>query len=438
MALSTKPYIGSRDFYPEEMRFRRWMFDRQRVVCEAYGYQEYASPTLEPLELYRAKSSEEIVSEQLYRFVDRGEREVAIRPELTPSLARMIASRAQELPRPIRWYNIGNFMRYERPGRGRLREFFQLNVDLLGSAAPEADAEIVTLAVDILRAYGAPATSFELRYSDRRLIDSWLPSIAAEKRRAIGRLIDKREKIGPEQFAAQLTAECQDQAIEERVHRLLKLQAEELPALADAGEIDAEAARFLAWLPGELQRRGYGGECRFDPGIMRGFDYYTGFIFELYDLHPENNRALFGGGRYDRLIGMFGKEEMPAVGFGMGDVTLENFLRTHGLAPDDAASRRGVFLALLADDLKTAVQALAAELRAEGILCETALETAKKLGRQFELADRKGRRYVLLLGPEEIEKGLVRIKDLASGEQQDCPRAELAARLKSEAKAASI
>lgn len=430
MALSTKPYIGSRDFFPEDMRFRNWMFDVQRRVAQSYGYQEYAAPILEPLDLYRAKSSEEIVSEQLYRFVDRGEREVAIRPELTPTLARMVASRLQEEPRPVRWFNIGNFMRYERPGRGRLREFYQLNVDLLGSASATADAEVLTLGADILRAYGAGAEQFQIRYSDRRLLDAYFKSVAPEKRRNLGRLIDKRDKTPPAEFQTLLEAECGDPALVQRVHQLFELKLTDLAGLAAAGDLDPAAVEFLLGLDRELAQRGYGDAAVFDPTIMRGFDYYTGFIFEIYDLHPENNRALFGGGRYDRLLGLFGKEEIPAVGFGMGDVTLENFLRVHNLVPPALQARKGVFVALMSEEVRGAAGDLARELRAAGVICEMALEPAKKIGKQFELADRKGRRYVALLGPDEAARGVLRVKDLESGEQFDLTRAEATLRLR--------
>ncbi len=429
MALSTKPYIGSRDFFPEDMRFRNWMFDVQRRTAQSYGYLEYGAPILEPLDLYRAKSSEEIVSEQLYRFVDRGEREVAIRPELTPTLARMVASRLQEEPRPVRWFNIGNFMRYERPGRGRLREFFQLNVDLLGSANAAADAEVLTLGADILRAYGANESQFQIRYSDRRLLDSYFKTAAPEKRRSLGRLIDKRDKTPPAEFQALLEAECDDPALVKRVYQLFELKLADLAGLASAGEIDPAAAEFLLGLDRDLARLGYADCAAFDPTIMRGFDYYTGFIFEIYDLHPENNRALFGGGRYDRLLGLFGKEEIPAVGFGMGDVTLENFLRVHDLVPPALHGRQGVFVALMSEEVRSAASELARDLRAAGLTCEMALEPAKKIGKQFELADRKGRRYVALLGPDEVARGVLRVKDLESGEQFDLTRADAPARL---------
>ncbi len=428
MSLSTKPYIGSRDFYPDQMRFRNWMFGVQADVCRRYGYSEYAAPLIEPLDLYRAKSSEEIVSEQLYRFVDRGEREIAIRPELTPTLARMVAAKINELPRPLRWFSVGNFMRYERPGRGRLREFFQLNVDLLGPDDFTADAEVLMLAVDLMRAYGASPEQFEVRYSDRRLLEAYLSEYDSEQVRAISRIIDKRAKIKPAEFEEQLAAACGNGKGVEKVERLLALTTESLADLP-ADELDPEISGRIAKFAEFLSAQGYGQGLVFDPGIVRGFDYYTGLIFEMYDRDPENNRALFGGGRYNRLVGMFGKQEIPAVGFGMGDVTLENFIVSHGLAPQELSAARGAYIALMSADLAGPVAKLAGELRAAGVEVEVALEATKKFGKQFELAEKKGRRFVLVLGEQELADGTVRVKDLQSGEQSDVPRASLAARL---------
>lgn len=429
MSLSTRPYIGSRDFYPDQMRFRSWMFDVQAQVCRRYGYSEYGAPILEPLDLYRAKSSEEIVSEQLYRFTDRGDREVAIRPELTPTLARMVAAKLNELPQPLRWFSTANFMRYERPGRGRLREFYQLNVDLLGPDSHTADAEVLMLAIDLMRAYGAKAEHFEVRYSDRRLLEAYLQPYDSEKIRAISRIIDKRAKLKPEDYQSQLAEACGDSEGVTKVERLLALDTDALKSFSPE-ELDPEIAGRLADFADFMRTQGYGEGLIFDPGIVRGFDYYTGLIFEMYDRDPENNRALFGGGRYNRLVGMFGKNEIPAVGFGMGDVTLENFIVSHGLTPESLSAARGVYVALMSPDLAPAVASLAGELRAAGLEVEIALESTKKFGKQFELAEKKGRRFVLVLGSDELEKGVVRVKDLSQGTQDDCPRAELADRLK--------
>ena len=428
MALSSKPYIGSRDFFPDDMDFRNWMFGVQRNVCERYGYREYASPILEPVGLYQAKTSDEIVNEQLYRFTDRGDRELAIRPEMTPTLARLVASRLKEEPHPIRWYSIANFMRYERPGRGRLREFYQLNADLLGPATPAADAEILFVATDILRSYGAREEDYDLRYSDRRLFNGFFSELPGDRLKALARIMDKREKLSDEDFRKLLA----DESLEDQrdsLERFLSLKVGDLPALAAEGRLPADATEHLVALDRLLNETGYAKTSRFDPGIVRGFDYYTAFIFEIFDNHPENRRSIFGGGRYDRLLGLFGKESLPAVGFGMGDVTLENFIRVHDLVPGDLRARSGVFLTLFSPDLLAENTLLARELREAGISVETALSPTKKFGRQLELADKKNKRTALVLGADELAKGVVRVKDLASGEQWDVPRDALAGEL---------
>lgn len=429
MTPALKPYIGSRDFFPKDTEFRNWMFDTQRSICLRYGYEEYATPLLEPLGLYLAKSSEELVNEQLYKFEDRSQRPVAIRPEMTPSLARMVVSRLNQLVRPMRWFSIANFMRYERPGRGRLREFFQLNVDVLGSPTPAADAETVMIAMDILFAYGAGKDDFLVRYSDRRLLESYFQGLSAAEIKTISRLLDKKEKLSESDFQKLLEeAELKPPTID-RIYKFVALKIDDLPPLAAAGELDLPATEHLADIGRILNEQGYGDSLRFDPGIVRGLDYYTGFVFEIYDNHPENRRALFGGGRYDRLTGIFGKEDLPAAGFGMGDVTLENFIRDHALLPAHLGQPTGVFLTLFAQELLSENLQLAAELRKNGIQVEVALECTKKFGKQFELAAKKNRRFALVLGESELQQKMVRVKDLATGDQKDVARADLASQL---------
>lgn len=426
MAISKKPYIGSRDFYPEDMRLRNWMFATQRRICETYGYGEYAAPLLEPLELYRMKSSDEIVNDQVYRFTDRGDREVAIRPEMTPTLARMASARLAELPRPLRWFSIANFMRYERPGRGRLREFYQLNVDLLGEGGAAADAEIMMLAIDILRAYGATPDMFRLRYSDRRLLEGFLEPLGADRRRETARLLDKRAKIDTDEFDRELQKLIPDSSV-----RAALLTFLDTPA-GGIAKLQHPAARNLADSIAILEAHGYADFLEFDPAIVRGFDYYTGFVFEIFDLNPENRRSLFGGGRYDRLIGLFGKEDLPAVGFGLGDVTLQNFLEAHSLVDAGVSARSGAYLVAFGEEQAGEILSIAREIRAADVCVEVGLEPTKKLGKQFELADRKGRRFVLIVGPEELAAGVVRVKDLSNGTQADVPRGELAVYLQSQ------
>lgn len=431
MSVSTKPYIGSRDFYPEDMKFRTWMFNVQREVCEKFGYNEYQAPIVEPLSLYQAKSSEEIVGEQIYRFTDRGDREVAIRPEMTPTLARMVAAKWKELQGPLRWYSIANFMRYERPGRGRLREFYQLNADLIGTSSAAADAEIMLMAIDLLFAYGAGAKHFRMRFSDRRLMDSYLGDHPPQLLREIGRLLDKKEKIGDDKFEESLKTLCPDDKCAKRVREFLEIDLGGLRAVAEKGEIESEIVESLEKTATHLKNAGVEDCLIFDPGIVRGFDYYTGIIFEVNDLHEDNRRALFGGGRYDRLLGLFGNEQIPAVGFGMGDVTLENFLNIHGLVPEVLGHPAGAYLTLFSAELEQETFALARNLRAKGIEVETALEAGGKFKKQIQTAERKGRRYLLILGEDEVKNGIVRVKDLSTGNQEDVGRNSLSDYLKS-------
>lgn len=420
MPAPDKPYIGARDFFPEDMVFRNWMFSVQRDVCVRYGYQEYGAPILEPVDLYRIKSSDEILNEQLYRFVDRGDREVAIRPEMTPTLARMVASRATAMPKPFRWFSIANFMRYERPGRGRLREFFQLNVDLMGAPSAAADAEILLIACDLMLAYGAKPSDFSVRFSDRRLFSKAFADLSSDVLRKVGRLMDKRDKMKPGEFAEEMKKEAGPDVLA-RVEKYLSLDVEGLAAFG----ADPEVVQVLGGIQSAFEKHPCRVSLQFDPGIVRGFDYYTGLIFEINDNDPENRRALFGGGRYDKLIGLFAKDDVPAVGFGMGDVTLENFLRTRGLVPTRLSEPQGCYIALFSDDLIAPARELADFLRAGGIPVEMSLEATKKFGKQMETAEKKKKRYVLILGADEIAKGIVRVKDLNTGEQKDVPRREL-------------
>src|SRR3989338_8422177 len=314
--LSTEPYKGVRDFYPEDQFVQKYIFEHMERVCELFGYEEYSASILEPAELYRGKTSEEIVNEQTYTFTDRGGREVTLRPEVTPTLARMIAARSREIPFPARWYTIANCFRYERPQKGRVREHWQLNADIVGVAGIEADVEIIAIAHDIMRSFGADERSFEIRVSDRRFLDVIYDTleIANETRAHITRLLDKREDI--EHFEEKLAEYI---GTEKTVSLLSHLER-------------TTSSAFLEDLRIHLEKLGV-TNMTVDPTITRGFDYYTGMVFEVYDTSGQNKRALFGGGRYDTLLSLFGNQSMPAVGFGMGDVRVRDFLETHGLIP---------------------------------------------------------------------------------------------------------
>lgn len=414
--LSTQPYKGTRDFYPDEMQQRRWMFDHLRQVIGSYGYQEYDGPMLEPFELYAAKTGDEIVNEQLYSFVDRGDRKVAMRPEMTPTLARMVAAKGQNLQKPLRWFSIPNLWRYEKPQRGRLREHWQLNVDLLGVEGVEAEVEIIQVAIDMMRGFGASPVDFEIQINHRQLMNDVFEQVLkldAGQTKAVARAIDKRPKITPEAFQTLLSdAGCSPEQSTE-LENFLNSPLLEIGKICGESKGYQDLIRFFD----TVNALGLGPVCRFNTSIMRGLDYYTGIVFELFDKHPDNRRALFGGGRYDNLVGMFGQTQMPGVGFGMGDVTLMDFLKVHGLLPE-VKSHVDILVGLFNAEMLVQNQQLARHLRSAGFKVESVLKP-QKLGKQFELADKRGIPLVVLQGPDEALLEEVSIKNLRTGQQDN-------------------
>lgn len=412
MALSTQPYKGTRDFYPDDMRIQRWMFNRMRSVVESFGYEEYDGPMLEPFELYAAKTGEEIVNQQLYWLIDRGERKMAIRPEMTPTLARMVAGKFHELPRPIRWYTIPNLWRYERPQRGRLREHWQLNVDVLGGDPLLADAEILTLALEIVRGFGGEKF-VTVKVNNRRLMDHFFTSIlglSPEKTLQITKAIDARHKIGEEAYQKWLTDLGLSVEQQTAMERFFQSPFEKIAAEYPCQGVDELAALFRL-----LKESGVEASVEFDPTVMRGMDYYTGTVFEMYDNSPENRRAMFGGGRYDNLLGLFGKYQLPGVGLGWGDVTLRNFLETHGLLPK-LKSSIDVFVALPKLEWRPTAEKMVRDLRARGLNVVTPLEVGG-FGSQLKLASKQGARFAILFGESEYAEGKAILKDLIQGTQ---------------------
>lgn len=423
MPLSTQPYKGTRDFFPEDMRFREAMFAVMHKTVRAYGFDQIDAPIIEPIDIYLAKTSEEIVGQQIYSFVDRGERKVALRPEMTPTVSRMVAARFHETPKPIRWYSIPNVWRYEQPGKGRLREHWQLNCDIFGAATESlADLEILNLAVDLLRAYGATDAHFKVYVSHRNILNAVFKNelrLAEEKWPAVARILDKRAKLKREAYNELLKAEG-----------ISETQAHELEEFLNGKESylkkkpQLEGAVYVLDMLQNLSALGLLPFVEYDPSVVRGFDYYTGLVFEVFDTHPENRRSLFGGGRYNNLVGAFSKESLNAVGFGMGDVTLEDFLRTHALL-GDKARHVDLFIALLDESLAAHAFQLAGALRARGLVVEVALG-AGRLGKQFQEAEKKSIPHVLILGEDEAKSKIYTVKTLASGEQVKMTEAELA------------
>lgn len=399
--LSTQPYKGARDFYPEDKRLQNYIFSVWKKVCEQYGYEEYTAPVLEPVELYTSKTSDEIVNEQTYSFTDRGSRTVVMRPEMTPSVSRMVAGRRQELAYPIRWYSIPDCWRYERPQRGRNRQFWQLNVDMFGVGTVDGDLEIISLADSILKEFGADDSMYQIKVNSRKLINlimtQYLELDAAQSKQMIS-LFDKKDKLTPENFVDQAKQIFKDNQQLEGLDKLkLLLKAKSLADLPE-GLRDSQAVKevqVLFTLLGEHQITA----ATFDITLMRGFDYYTDIVFEVFDLNPENNRSMFGGGRYDGLVGAFGVEPIATVGFGMGDATTENFLESNNLLPK-LISTTQIYTVVIGDQLKEA-QDVVRQLRTMGVNVAIDL-TDRKPEKQIKAALKMGVPYLLFIGEDEV------------------------------------
>lgn len=427
MALSTQPYKGARDFYPEDKRLQKYMFKTLRTVAERFGYEEYDAPILEPLEIYQAKSGEEIVNEQTYMFEDRGGRKVVIRPEMTPTVSRMVAGKRQELVYPLRWYSIPNLWRYERPQRGRLREHWQLNVDIFGVSDSSAEIEIISLVDDVFKQFGASTDMYQIKLNDRQLVNYILReylSLDEQTAHSISKLIDRMNKLERSVFLSQLDDILTDQdkqkgAAEKLVAVLDTKSLADLPAeIKASGKIEALESTLLA-----LRAAGVNNVI-YDATLMRGFDYYTGIVFEVFDTDPENNRAMLGGGRYDGLVGLFGVEPVPTVGFGWGDVTLSQFLISHNLVP---TLKPEVDVAIVSTgDIKTEVGAIAAQLRMQGLNIAVDL-SGKKLGDQIKNAEKRGLDWVLVIGETEITSGELTLKYLPEHREIKVAVAEVSA-----------
>ncbi len=418
MALSTQPYKGARDFYPEDKRKQKYMFGVMRSVVERYGYEEYDAPILEPLELYASKTSDEIVNEQTYSFTDRGDRQVAIRPEMTPTVSRMVAGRRQELAYPARWYSIPNLWRYERPQRGRLREHWQLNVDIFGVSGIEADHEVILVADEIMQAYGAKREMYSIKLNSRKLMNSFLHDILgldATQTPTMIRLIDKMHKLDHAEFVGQadalFTPSQREKGASDQLFAFLKTESlEELSEELQGHESVKELQQLFG-----LLRKSFVTNVVFDPTLMRGFDYYTDIVFEVFDADPENNRSMFGGGRYDSLVGLFGVDPVPTVGFGMGDVTLQNFLESHSLMPELRPETD--IVAILIGDVYEAAQSVIAELREMGV--NVAVDaTGRKADKQIKSAEKSGVHYVLFIGEKELADEQYALKNLQTGEEE--------------------
>ena len=411
------PVKGTRDFYPEEMAFRTWLYDRVRQVSQSFGYREYEPPYLERLELYSAKSGDELVKEQSYVFPDRGGDLIALRPELTPSLARMVAARSAELSRPIRWWSFGPIWRYERPQKGRSREFFQWNIDLMGVETAEADAEIAAVAVELFRAVGLGPDRIRLLVNNRRLAESKYLGlgIATEQLTAAFRLVDRRDRMSP---AAWISFGLELGLTQASLDGLAGLLTDE-QGWRDSPELTGffEAAEAL----------GAAEYVQFDPTVVRGLDYYTGTVFEARD-REGRFRAILGGGRYDNLVADVGGDRIPAVGFAMGDVTIGLMIQQLGAAPPGPPPPAQVLVCWVDEAARLESLRLAGSLRQIGLQVEW-YPAAERLPRQLKYADRLKIPLAIIVGSRELEQGSLTIKDLRDGSQITTPRDSVVNRL---------
>ncbi len=398
---------GTRDFYPQEMGVRNFLYAKMRRVSEAYGYQEYDGPFLESIDLYAAKSGEELVKEQSFVFPDRGGDLITLRPELTPTLVRMVAQRQNKLVFPLRWWSWGPFWRYERPQKGRTREFFQWNVDIVGAVSPEADAELAAVMATFFNEVGLQPDEVQVLVNNRRLMEDELEGlgIGAELRTQVFRLIDRRDKMTPSEWEAY--------ALESGLDHEQLTGLKELLGDQDLWQKSDELRRFFK----AVEALGVKEYVRFAPHIIRGLDYYTGTVYEAQEQKGDIRRAILGGGRYDNLMADVGGEPLPGVGFAMGDLVITLILEKLGRLPEELESSPAAVLVTVFDEehMLASFEA-AAELRQAGLKV-ACYPTTARLPKQFKYADRMGMQAVVVIGPEEAASGEVTLKNLLAGTQ---------------------
>jgi histidyl-tRNA synthetase len=399
---------GTRDFYPEEMAVRLWLYDQIKTVSQSFGYQEYEGPILEKIDLYAAKSGEELVKEQAFVFPDRSGELITLRPELTPTVARMVAQRQKQLTYPVRWWSFGPFWRYEKPQKGRTREFFQWNIDIFGVNSAESDAELIAIAAAFFKRVGLSAHQVGIFLNDRRLMDQELQRldlVDPAKKKAVFRLIDRRDKLRPDEWQAYAVQEI----------GLSENQFEQVKSLLDDENLwkkSPELTRVFQL----LTAMGLGDYLHYSPEVIRGLEYYTGTVFEARDMDREG-RAILGGGHYDNLVSDVGGDPLPGVGFAMGDVMVGLVLKKYGCIPELSLMPANVLVTVFSAELMEKSFSAANYLREAGIptICFT---EAVKLPKQFKYADRIGSRFVVVIGPDEAANGQVTLKDLSKGEQR--------------------
>lgn len=427
MALNKSPYRGTRDFFPKEMRLRNFIFQKMAEVSELYAYEPYDGPMLEEVDLYRAKSGDELINEQIYSFTDRGEREVAIRPEMTPTVARMVAQIHREVAKPLRWYAIPNLMRYEKPQKGRLREFWQYNADIFG-AGQYGEVEIIQLAVSLMKSFGADSSHFEILVNDRRFVDlvfEGLIGLEPGPTKKLYKLVDAKNKMAPEKFATEVRTLTNDENKAKIFEEFVKLNSiESVKTFVTEYFTDNSLSDlFMAKLAGvetigdhviqkhvhplvslfdKFKEQGLEEYVKFDPSIVRGLDYYTGVVFEIFDKHPENRRAIAGGGSYANLLQIFNEPALEGVGMGLGEVPLTDFLTAHKLMPDFSKVELDYLVAYFVPEGEKTANEIANQLRNKNKKVELFFGDAKPK-KIFNYADKKNFKHIVLVTETDIK-----------------------------------
>jgi histidyl-tRNA synthetase len=415
--ITNNPPKGTSDWLPEEFAVRQYIFDTWKRVCKSYGFEPYLTPLLESAQIYKAKSGEDVGEKELMTMTDRAGRELAIRPEMTPSVTRLVTKIYNKEPKPIKLYSIANFLRNEKPQRGRNREFWQLNCDIFGSDSLEADREIMQMSLDIMLAFKAPKNSFKLYINSRDLIESVLDlaDIKDKDRMPVTRLMDKWDKIKKTDIEKAFKDINIKNDSFEIISKFMNSKDEkdllnELPSLKET-----KGLKDVSTVMQKLSDLGYSDYISFKPAVIRGLDYYDGLVFEIFDLNKDNNRAMFGGGRYNSLADIFGQKAFPAVGFAPGDETTKLFLESWNLL-GEVKKEDKYYLPLLDESLRKETALLVKELRKEKYDIEEGLEVVK-VGKALEYANKKGINKVIILGDKEHKEGKYKIKDMLSGEE---------------------
>jgi histidyl-tRNA synthetase len=411
---------GTRDFYPQDMAWRSYLVDAWRRVSERHGFEQVDGPIFEHLDTYKVKSGEGIVSE-LFHFEDRGGRQLAIRPEFTPTLARMVAAQAASLPKPIKWFATPNFCRAERPQRGRLREFWQWNIDLMGSDAAIADAEVILVAIDLLQELGLRPDQVRVKISHRETAKHILGQLGVPEEKMLDAfdLLDRREKLTDEEYTREARALGLDETVVERLEQICRMRYSAgggIDSMRKSLGADASLAG-LEELDQQLKAFGIHEWCEYDLGIVRGLAYYTGTVFEIHEATGVE-RAMAGGGRYDQLIELFGGPSTPAVGFGMGDVVLSQVLADKGLIPDDVLPRPDVYVIAGSDQGAERVPATVSGLRRAGWHTRFSYKATRNVGKLLKEAGQANARFAVILD-DQVAEGMCSLKDMDSGEQTD-------------------